>query len=200
MGARQSAQAVTSAQEDRAKGARHFSYNANMVRLETVLESWKTVRQDTAQAVEDFPANEFDYRPTPDLMTFAELGRHILEAGHALTGLLLAGEMDLSGGRMRELMKNHKSPLPENADAPALVRELRSQLEARCNVLAAKPPDFYSTIITRFDGVQVTRLEMLQFIKEHELTHRSQIFMYLRLKGIVPPTTRRRLAQQAGKK
>ena len=171
-----------------------------MVRLETVLDSWKTVRQDTAQAVEDFPGNEIDYRPTPDLMTFAELGRHILEAGHALTGLLLAGEMDLSGGRMRELMKNHKTTLAENADSSTLARELRTQVEARCNELAARPPDFYSTIITRFDGVKVTRLEMLQFIKEHELTHRSQMFMYLRLKGIVPPTTRRRLAQQAAAK
>jgi uncharacterized damage-inducible protein DinB len=45
----------------------------------------------------------------------------------------------------------------------------------------------------------VTRLEMVQTIKEHELTHRSQLFMYLRLKGIVPATTRRRLAKQAGK-
>ena len=38
-------------------------------------------------------------------------------------------------------------------------------------------------------------LEMLQFLKEHELTHRAQLFLYLRLKGIVPATTRRRLAK-----
>jgi uncharacterized damage-inducible protein DinB len=50
-----------------------------------------------------------------------------------------------------------------------------------------------------FDLARLTRMEMLQFIKEHELTHRSQLFMYLRLKGIVPATTRRRLAKQAGK-
>jgi len=43
----------------------------------------------------------------------------------------------------------------------------------------------------------VTRLEMLQFVKEHELTHRQQLFMYLRLKGTVPATTRRRMAQTA---
>jgi len=41
-----------------------------MVRTETVLDSWKTVRQDTAQAVEDFPAAELDFKATPDLMTF----------------------------------------------------------------------------------------------------------------------------------
>ena len=58
--------------------------------------------------------------------------------------------------------------------------------------------DFFSGMITRFDGQRVTRLEMLQFIKEHELTHRSQMFMYLRLKGIVPATTRRRQAKQKG--
>lgn len=168
-----------------------------MVRLETVLDSWKTVRQDTAQAVEDFPPSELDFRPTPDLMTFRELARHILEAGQALTGLLLAGETDLSGGRMRELMKDHLPALPDNPDAVTLARELRSRVEARCAELALKPADFYSAIITRFDGVKVTRLEMVQFTKEHELTHRSQMFMYLRLKGIVPPTTRRRQAQQA---
>jgi len=48
--------------------------------------------------------------------------------------------------------------------------------------------------ITRFDGLRLTRLEMLQFLKEHELTHRSQLFMLMRIKGMVPPTTKRRLA------
>ena len=113
-----------------------------MVRTEAVLDSWKTIRNDTAQAVEEFPVDEFDYKPAADL----------------------AGV-------------------------------LRSTLESRCVELAHQPPEFYAGMITRFDGVAVTRLEMLQTIKEHELTHRSQMFMYLRLKGFVPATTRRRLAK-----
>jgi uncharacterized damage-inducible protein DinB len=40
---------------------------------------------------------------------------------------------------------------------------------------------------------------MLQFVKEHELTHRAQLFLYMRMKGIVPATTRRRLAKQAAR-
>jgi hypothetical protein len=36
-------------------------------------------------------------------------------------------------------------------------------------------------------------------VKEHELTHRQQLFLCLRLKGLTPPTTRRRLARQPGK-
>jgi uncharacterized damage-inducible protein DinB len=70
----------------------------------------------------------------------------------------------------------------------------------RCQQLAAQPPEFFSEMMTRhFDLQKLTRMEMLQFVKEHELTHRSQLFMYLRLKGIVPATTRRRQAKQAGK-
>jgi uncharacterized damage-inducible protein DinB len=166
-----------------------------MVRLDSVLNSWKTVREDTAQAVEDFSAHELDYKPCADVMTFGELARHILEAGHALTGALLDGVDNLATPQFREMMGNYVAQLPQTEGAGALARELRAQMETCAARLAAKPLDFYGGEITRFDGQRVTRLEMLQFVKEHELTHRQQLFMYLRLNGMVPPTTRRRMAK-----
>ncbi len=167
-----------------------------MVRKETVIDSWKTARLDTAQAVEDFPAAELDFKATPDLMTFGELARHILDAGHALTGMLLDGVDNLATPQFREMIARYRPQLPERLDAATLASELRKSIETRSAELAAKGDDFFSGIITRFDGQRVTRLEMLQSIKEHELTHRSQMFVYLRLKGIVPATTRRRQAAQ----
>jgi uncharacterized damage-inducible protein DinB len=167
-----------------------------MVRTQTVIDSWKTVREDTALAVEDFPPAELDFKATPDLMTFGELARHILEAGHALTGILLDGVDNLATPEFRERLGKYMPPLPEKLESAALAAELRKSIETRAAELSAKGADFYSGIITRFDGQKVTRLEMLQFIKEHELTHRSQMFMYLRLKGVVPATTRRRQAKQ----
>jgi uncharacterized damage-inducible protein DinB len=167
-----------------------------MVRRETVIDSWKTVRQDTAQAVEDFPATELGFKATPDLMSFGELARHVLDAGHALTGMLLDGVDNLATPQFREMIGKYKPKLPAELDAPALASELRKSIETQTAELAAKGDDFFSGIITRFDGQRVTRLEMLQFVKEHELTHRSQMFLYLRLKGIVPATTRRRQAAQ----
>jgi uncharacterized damage-inducible protein DinB len=167
-----------------------------MVRKETVLDSWKSVRQDTAQAVEDFPASEFDFKATPDLMTFGELARHVLDAGHALSGMLIDGVDNLATPQFREMVGNYKPQLPEKLDAATLAAELRKSVETQTAALATKGEDFFSGIITRFDGQRVTRLDMLQYMKEHELTHRSQMFVYLRLKGIVPGTTRRRQAKQ----
>jgi uncharacterized damage-inducible protein DinB len=164
-----------------------------MVRVETVLDSWKTIRQDTAQAVEDMPAGELDFKPVPEVDSFGQIARHILDAGHALTGMLLAGVDNLLEGR--KTMKQYVRPLPEKLDAKTLAAELRSSVEERCAELARQPAEFFSGLITRFDGQKVTRLEMIQTIKEHELTHRAQMFVYLRLKGVVPVTTRRRQAK-----
>jgi len=169
-----------------------------MVRLDQVLDSWKTIRADTATAVEEFPAGEFDYKPSPDVMTFGEIARHILIAGHGLTGLLLEGDEQLGGPQFREKMARF-ALLPADAGAADLARELRASVEKRTAELAAQPAQFYSGMITRVDGARVTRLEMLQFVKEHELTHRAQLFLYMRMEGIVPATTRRRLAKPAAR-
>jgi uncharacterized damage-inducible protein DinB len=167
-----------------------------MVRLNAVLDSWKTIRADAVQALEEFPASEIDFRPTPELMSVRELARHILDAGNALTGMLIDGVDNMATPDFREKIKQYASPLPEDCTPAQLAEALRSSIDERIAKLASGSPEFYAHIITRFDGQQVTRLEMLQMVKEHELTHRAQLFLCLRLKGIVPPTTRRRLAKK----
>lgn len=165
-----------------------------MVRLEALLDSWKSIRRDTAQAWLDMPAADSVFQPTPELMPYRDLAVHILNASHAMTMMILAGEPDFSAPGFRERMRTHF--LDASAlDAGALAGQLEAVLDAdAASIQAAANPSFCAEIMKRFDGTSVTRLEMLQYAKEHELTHRSQMFMYLRLKGVVPPTTRRRMA------
>jgi uncharacterized damage-inducible protein DinB len=170
-----------------------------MVRVEHVLDSWRTIRQDTVAAVEDFPAEEFDFRPVPEVAAFGEIARHILNAGHALTGLMLAGEVNFAAPDFRERMSRQTVPLPPGAGQAELAAALRESISERTGELAAQPAEFFDQTITRMDGQQLTRLEMLQTVKEHELAHRAQLFLYLRMRGVVPSTTRRRLAKGAAK-
>ncbi|MEK7754742.1 MAG: hypothetical protein AAB654_22650, partial [Acidobacteriota bacterium] len=85
----------------------------SMVRLETVLETWNSIRADAAQAVEELPEGDLAFRPLPELMTFGEIARHILDAGHAFTGLLLEGVENFQVPEFRQMFKRHVSPLPE---------------------------------------------------------------------------------------
>ena len=169
-----------------------------MVRPQYVIDSWKAVRMDAATAVEDFPEDDFEFRPCPDAMTFREAARHILDAGDVLSGLLLAGEENFAAPEVRPKMKTHTRALPADVSPKTLANALRESVEQRAAQFAGQSSEFFAGIITRFDGQQLTRLEMLQFIKEHELTHRAHLFLCLRMKGMVPATTRRRMAKQAG--
>jgi uncharacterized damage-inducible protein DinB len=139
-----------------------------------------------------------EFKPVGDVMTFSEIARHILVAAYGITGMLLAGVEDMATPQFRETLQKYAGELPPATDAAALAGSLRQTMDQRLEQLAAQPADFFTHVITRFDGQRVTRLEMLQFAKEHELTHRAQLFLYLRMKGIVPATTRRRMAKQPG--
>lgn len=165
-----------------------------MVRVQFVLDSWKTIRKDVAGAVREFPAEAFDEKPIEGVDSFKTIARHVLGAGHAFPGILLAGVENLQTPDFREKMKPYGYSLPEDATPEQLAEALEKSLDERTAQLAAQPAGFFEKEITRFDGARLTRLEMLQFVKEHELTHRSQLFMLMRLKGMVPPTTRRRMA------
>ena len=168
-----------------------------MVRLNFVLDSWKTIRKDVINAVQEFPADCFQEKLVEGVDPFGVIARHILDAGHAFPGILMAGVDNLQTPDFREKMAPHRSSLAPDATPAQVVDALEKCLDQRISELSAQPPEFFDQEITRFDGMRVTRLEMLQFAKEHELTHRAQLFMMLRLKGMVPPTTRRRLALAA---
>jgi uncharacterized damage-inducible protein DinB len=114
--------------------------------------------------------------------------------------MLLAGETDFSGPDFRSRAAAHSSQVPEDLEPAELARRLEEALEERAGQLASQTPEFWAGMMKRMDGAMLTRLEMLQWVKEHELAHRQQLFTYMRMKGIVPATTRRRQARLAASK
>ena len=126
----------------RLSGARRRGYNTNMVRLDHLLSSWKTIREDVALAVEEFPAGELDYRPTPDVDSFRQIARHILNVGHGLSGMMLARET-ATGQEFRDRMKAHLFPLAEDAGAAEIAAALRQSVAQRCEQFAVQPPEFF---------------------------------------------------------
>jgi uncharacterized damage-inducible protein DinB len=165
-----------------------------MIRPQNVFETWKSIRSDTALAVEEFPPEAFDEKPVQDVASFREIAQHILDAGHGLSGLLLAGETNFGTPEFRQKLSQYVVRLPSTASPGELAQTLRASLDERTRELQAQGDDFFAGEMTRFDGTRITRLEFIQWMKEHELTHRSQLFMLMRLKGLVPATTRRRRA------
>lgn len=164
-----------------------------MVRVPILLQSWLDVREDVAQAVEDMPAGALDFRPQEDLMSFREVAEHILDVSHWIPRLLLEGERDFSRPEARVTRQRYRIELAAGAPAAELAATLRNTLAEDVRLLESQSPEFFASSVKRWDGQELTALEMLCFAKEHELSHRMQLFLYLRMNGVVPPTTRRKL-------
>jgi uncharacterized damage-inducible protein DinB len=167
-----------------------------MVRVDTVLDTWGSVRADAARAVQEWPAAEMGFRAAPELMTYGEIARHILDAGHGLTGILLSGETDFQAADFRAKLAGYYSGLNDDAGPGELAEAMERLAVERIEAMRGQSPEWWAAVVRKWDGQELTRLEYIQFVKEHELTHRSQLFLYMRLKGMVPPTTRRRLAKK----
>jgi uncharacterized damage-inducible protein DinB len=66
---------------------------------------------------------------------------------------------------------------------------LRSSLEETKAMVVSFGDASFEQTMTRFDGKQCTKIEMLNFTVAHEMYHRGQLTVYERLLGIEPALT-----------
>ena len=163
-------------------------------------ESFRTVRKNTIILAEDIPAEQFGFRPTPDVRTIREQLAHIavstrwqLDAHRERMAAL-----DFAGfaARIAQATADEKA-LQTKDDILASLREdgekFASFLEAADDQLLQEDVSFPPPV----QPATQTRFEMLLGAKEHEMHHRGQLMLVQRILGIVPHLTRQRAAVRA---
>ena len=78
----------------------------------------------------------------------------------------------------------------ENKKNQSILKDSQQQL-------ASLPESFWDEPRKSYDGSQKTAGELLQMLREHEIGHCNQLYVYLRSKGILPPGTRKRKEAKA---
>ena len=142
------------------------------------------IRRNLAEAAENMPADEYAFRPTPEVRTFAQIIGHVVNANFFFCAQV-AGE---------------KSPATNNyqkiTDKAALVKALNDSL-AYCDRVYAATTDanFDQPVqIANVGGTGSTntvRGAMLMYNIAHNNEHYGNLVVYMRLKGHVPPSTAR---------
>ena len=74
-----------------------------MVRVETVIESWKTIRNDTILAVEEFPDGLKVERSKLTGAVIESFGDHRIAMAFAVAGLLATGETEIFGAECADI-------------------------------------------------------------------------------------------------
>jgi hypothetical protein len=122
-------------------------------------------------AFESIPADKYDYRPTPMQQTIGFIAQHLEAANYGLCEKL--------GGPTR--MKTPKDALPDTIKARWPKDTLIARLDASLR--------FCDDAIERLPNLQSAALASTLLAVETDLAeHYSQIAVYMRLLGLVPPS------------
>jgi hypothetical protein len=134
--------------------------------------------RNTVAAFEEMPADKFDYKPTPEQMTFGHLAAHIVESNYyfcANVGDVPRPKLELKGGEGKE----------------KLVAAMKASFDFCRTALAKADDSKMSENITWFDGKPRARAWAFVALASSWADHYGTAAMYLRLKGLVPPTARK---------
>ena len=161
--------------------------------------AFRTVRKNTVQVARDIPEEHYDFVAAPGCRTVRAMFAHIASA----PGL----QLDMHRDRMLTTLQGYDwgTLIAVGAAFEATPRtkdEIITLLERTGEVFAAwlagLSDDLLNQTYTDPAGQNPkTRCESIMSVKEHEMHHRAQLMLILRLVGGIPHLTRERMARAA---
>jgi DinB superfamily len=130
------------------------------------------------KAADKMPAEDYSFKPTPDIRTFARVVNHVTEAQLHICGA--ANNADPS--------TLPKVP-PETADKAVIVEALKASF-AECDKAYGGLTDANMTELIQAGPVgKRSRLGLLWGNVSHDNEQYATLSLYMRLKGLVPPSS-----------
>jgi uncharacterized damage-inducible protein DinB len=133
------------------------------------------VKNNILKSADKMPEEHYAFKPTPEVRSFGQLIGHIADAQYLFCSAAL-GEKNPAPGI--EKSKTTK------ADLSAAVKEAF----AYCDKAYALSDDQVTQAV-KFFGAERTKLGVLSFNSMHNMEHYGNIVTYMRLKGLVPPSS-----------
>lgn len=138
---------------------------------------YHTAHRNIVAAAEQMPEEHYGFKPTPEVRSFGELIGHIAGANYMICAMA-AGE---------------QSPSRENFEKTtakaALVTAVKASFEY-CNKVYLMD-DAKGMEPMELFGQKTNRLGVLAFNAGHDMEHYGNIVTYMRMKGLVPPSSQR---------
>lgn len=133
-------------------------------------------------AAQKMPEENYSFRPTPEVRAFGQLVGHVADAQYMFCSLA-SGEPNPAKGI--EKTKSSKADL---------VAALKDAV-AYCNKAYDSMTDAKGSEMVKFMNYNIAKLTVLSLNTAHADEHYGNIVTYLRIKGIVPPTSENPPAQ-----
>ena len=142
------------------------------------------IKINVIKAAEKMPAEEYSFRPTPEIRSYGELIAHVADANYLFCSAAL-GEKN-AGPKLEDAVKKDAASKSKAAIVEALTASF-----AYCDKAFSSLTDQSASETVKFFGQDRARIGVLSFNTSHDFEHYGNIVTYLRLKKIVPPSSER---------
>lgn len=143
--------------------------------ISEVKQSYDSIKNNLLKSAEKVPDEDYSFKPTPEIRSFGEVLGHVVAAqGHTCAAIL--GEQ--SGSH-------------QNLTTKAEITSALKDAFTECDKAYGALTDANATEMVNTGRGQRTRLGALIGNTTHDVEQYSILTVYMRLKGIVPPSSER---------
>jgi uncharacterized damage-inducible protein DinB len=139
-----------------------------------VKQRYATVRDNLQKTAEAMPEENYGFKPTPDIRSFGELIAHVADA-----------QTGICGGAAGQPKRGTAAGKKAKAELVAALKES----SAACDAVFDGTTEANSGSPVSMGQMKASRLGLLEYNMGHDLEEYGYLAVYLRLKGVVPPTS-----------
>jgi uncharacterized damage-inducible protein DinB len=140
----------------------------------------KRAERNLVEAAQEMPADKYAFKPTPAQMGFGEILVH------------LAGGNDFLCSSISGVPAPKRAKVAETEPKQKLIDRLKESFQFCDSALAKLDDSGLSAQVPFFGDSKVSRATVVLAATEDWADHYSQMAIYLRLNGLLPPTAKRR--------
>jgi uncharacterized damage-inducible protein DinB len=133
-------------------------------------------------AAEKMPEQNYSFKPTPEVRSFGQLVGHVADAQYFFCSTATGEPSPMKDIEKSKTSKAH------------LVAALKDAV-AYCNKAYAGMTDAQGSETVKFMNYDAARLAVLSVNSAHTDEHYGNMVTYLRIKGVIPPSSEKRPSQ-----
>lgn len=135
-------------------------------------------KEDVLKSAEEMPEENYSFKPVSTVRSFGQLIGHVADAQYEFCAAVIGDGKQPPG---IEKSKTSKADL---------IQALKDAF-AYCDQAYNNMTDAHAAEMTKFFGHDAPRMSILWFNISHNMEHYGNIVTYLRIKGLVPPSSQR---------
>ncbi len=145
---------------------------------DNLVKEWQRAKAYTQEYLEAMPADQYDFKATPEVRSFAQQMLHLTEANYGFAAAATGTPSPIQGGEIEGTGDTSKEHVTK------LVLEGYDFVIEKLKGLSG---DALEAPVKLFDRFEMSTAQAIQKAFEHQTHHRGQTTIYLRLAGVTPP-------------